>query len=168
MSTEDDPIIRRCADLGEKWDELAEDGALAGEDISLPLPDVLALLGTGDNLTAREWVSLKARVRAKVRRAKEESLAKERGLPWRRHHDSGAPPFGFDIGGDPAQGGRQTITFPTVRSRDLAWSAPILERIALDWLNTMEADGYECTCETEDPCPRCRCEDALCRSGWRC
>lgn len=37
-----------------------------------------------------------------------------------------------------------------------------LYAVARDWLNTLDADGAECTCEEGDPCPRCRCVDARC------
>lgn len=36
-----------------------------------------------------------------------------------------------------------------------------LRKIALDWLNTLCADGLECTCEDDDVCPSCRCIVAL-------
>lgn len=36
-----------------------------------------------------------------------------------------------------------------------------LEGVATDWLNVMDFDGYDCTCETADTCPRCRCVAAL-------
>ena len=41
--------------------------------------------------------------------------------------------------------------------KENAW----LRRIARDWLNTLCADGFECTCEEDDVCPACRCIAAL-------
>ena len=38
-----------------------------------------------------------------------------------------------------------------------------LRRVAQDWLNVMDFDGYDCDegCDAGDPCPRCRCVQAL-------
>lgn len=54
----------------------------------------------------------------------------------------------------------------------IAW----LEAVARDWLNTMLADNYECTCDLPgDMCPLCKCRIALgdcracgARNGEKC
>lgn len=62
---------------------------------------------------------------------------------------------------DEAQELQVLLEIERERHRKAQNAVEILSAVARDFLNVLDADGVDCSCEEGDPCPRCRCIAAL-------